>query len=81
MLIDGKFVNSTTGKTFETINPTTEQAITQIQEADERDVDIAVKAARKAFDHGTWRKADHIVRRNVLNKFADLLEKNMLELA
>ena len=81
LLIDGKFVNSVSGKTFETLNPSTEEPLAQIQEADQRDVDIAVKAARKAFDHGTWRRADHLVRRNVLLKIADNIEKNIVELA
>ena len=81
LLIDGKFVNSVSGKTFETLNPSTEEPLAQIQEADQRDVDIAVKAARKAFDHGTWRRADHLVRRNVLLKLADNIEKNIVELA
>lgn len=43
-----------TGKTFETIDPRTEEVITRIAEGDKEDIDIAVKAAREAFDHGSW---------------------------
>lgn len=42
------------GKTFETVDPRTEEVITEIAEATKEDVDIAVKAARKAFDSGSW---------------------------
>lgn len=74
-------MNSVSGKTFDTINPTTEETISAIQEADEKDVDLAVKAARKAFDHGPWRRSLPAERRNILNKFADLLDKHSDELA
>lgn len=56
LLIDGKFVNSSSGKTFDTFNPATEEKIISVQEADVADVDKAVKAARRAFDEGPWRK-------------------------
>ena len=49
MLIDGKFVDSVSGKTFETINPATGDTICRIAEADQADVDLAVKAARRAL--------------------------------
>ena len=81
MLIDGKFVNSVSGKTFDTINPATESKIASIQEADKADVDIAVKAARKAFDEGPWRKMSGFERGKLMYKFADLLEKHTDELA
>ena len=42
------------GKTFPTIDPRTGDLIAHIAEADKEDVDIAVKAARRAFDHGPW---------------------------
>ena len=43
-----------TGKTFETIDPRTEEAITRVAEGDNEDIDLAVKAAREAFDNGPW---------------------------
>lgn len=80
LLIDGKFVNSSSGKTFDTFNPATEEKITSVQEADKADVEKAVKAARKAFDHGPWRRMDACERGRLLNKLADLMEKNFDEL-
>jgi len=44
----------TKGKTFETVDPRTEEVIVEIAEASKEDVDIAVKAAREAFDIGPW---------------------------
>src|ERR1043166_8392550 len=53
MLIDGKWVNAVSGKTFPTYNPATGEVLAQVAEGDKQDVDIAVKAARKAFERGT----------------------------
>jgi aldehyde dehydrogenase (NAD+) len=80
LLIDGKFVNSVSGKTFDTFNPATEQKIISIQEADSADVDKAVAAARKAFDHGPWRRMSACDRGRLMYKLADLIEKNVDEL-
>lgn len=63
------------GKTFETINPATEEVICSVHEATEKDVDIAVAAARKAFE-GEWKKVTPEQRGKYLVKLADLIEKN-----
>jgi aldehyde dehydrogenase (NAD+) len=68
-------VKSVDGKTFDVINPTTEEVICQVQEASEKDVDIAVAAARKAFN-GPWRKETPNQRGRLLTKLADLFEQN-----
>lgn len=81
LLINGKFVNSVSGKTFDTFNPATEEKITSVQEADRADVDLAVKAARKAFDEGPWRRMDAAERGKIMYRFADLIEKNGDEIA
>jgi len=81
LLINGKFVNSISGKTFETINPATEKAICSIQQAGPEDAELAVKAARNAFETGPWRKMSGYERGRLMNKFADLLEKNRDEIA
>ena len=54
LLIGGEWVDSSSGKTFETINPATEEVLLAIAEADASDVDLAVRAARAAFDSGPW---------------------------
>lgn len=81
LLIDGKFVNSVSGKTFDTINPATEEKIVSIQEADKQDVDKAVLAARKAFDEGPWRRMNPSEKGHLMYKLADLMEKHIDELA
>jgi aldehyde dehydrogenase (NAD+) len=81
MLIDGKWVDSTSGRTFETINPATGQPIARVAEGEAPDIDRAVKAARRAFDEGPWRKMNARERGKLMNKLADLIEQNMDELA
>ncbi|KAK4481210.1 hypothetical protein RD792_012092 [Penstemon davidsonii] len=54
LFINGEFVESLSGKTFETIDPRTGEVIAKISEGDKEDIDLAVKAARQAFDHGPW---------------------------
>jgi len=81
MLIDGKWVDSISGKTFETINPSTGDVIARVAEGDKSDVDRAVKAARRAFEKGPWRKMSARERGKTMNRLADLMEKNIDELA
>ena len=81
LLIDGQWRDSLSGKTFETINPATEEVIAHIAEGDAADIDLAVKAARKAFDTGPWRTMDARDRGKLMYKLADLIEENVDELA
>src|SRR6266581_4623881 len=81
LLINNKWVDSASGKTFPTINPATGEVITRVAEADAADVDKAVSAARAAFDNGPWRKKLTASQRgNLLYKLADLIEKHADEL-
>src|SRR5213080_2450383 len=81
LFIGGKWVDSVSGKTFPTINPATGETICQVAEGDKADVDLAVKAARKAFESGPWPKMTAAERGRLMNKLADLIEKNIDELA
>jgi len=81
LLINNRWVNSESGKTFATINPATGDEICQVAEADSPDVDKAVKAARAAFDKGPWRKMFGSERSRLINRLADLIEKHADELA
>lgn len=81
MFIGGKWLDSMSGKTFPTINPATGEEICQIAEADKADVDLAVKAARNAFEQGPWRKMSASERGRLLNKLADLIDKHKEDLA
>src|SRR6202050_2287960 len=81
LLINNRWVNSESGKTFPTINPATGQEISQVAEADAADVEKAVRAARAAFDGGPWRKMSAAERGRILNRLADLIERHADELA
>src|SRR5262249_59258879 len=81
MLIGGKWVDSASGKTFPTINPATGEVICQVAEGDKADVDLAVKAARKAFESGPWPKMSAAERGCLLHRLADLVEENREDLA
>jgi aldehyde dehydrogenase (NAD+) len=81
LLIGGKWVAAKSGKTFETLNPATEEVLTLVAEGDKADVDEAVKAARKAFEEGSWSKIGPHQRARHLFKIADLIEEHADELA
>ncbi len=81
LLIGGEWCNAVSGKTFATFNPATEEKIADVAEGDKADIDRAVKAARKAFETGPWSKMDARDRGKLLNKLADLVEKNFNELS
>src|SRR5271154_1878767 len=81
LLINGKWVDAASGKTFATINPSTAEPIARVAEADAADVDKAVAAARAAFDKGAWRKMKPAQRGMLMNKLAELIEKHADELA
>ncbi|TVY35659.1 Aldehyde dehydrogenase [Lachnellula subtilissima] len=75
LFINNEFVKGVDGKTFETINPSTEEVICSVSEATEKDVDIAVAAARKAYET-VWRKETPENRGKMLVNLANLIEKN-----
>uniref|UniRef100_A0A0D9V2G4 Aldehyde dehydrogenase 1 n=1 Tax=Leersia perrieri TaxID=77586 RepID=A0A0D9V2G4_9ORYZ len=81
LFINGRFVDAVSGKTFETRDPRTGEVTARIAEGDKADVDLAVKAAREAFDHGPWPRMSGFQRGRILHKFADLVEQHTEELA
>ncbi|HIV82209.1 MAG TPA: aldehyde dehydrogenase family protein, partial [Candidatus Salinicoccus merdavium] len=81
LYINGEYIPSESGKTFEVKNPSTEEVIANVSEASEKDVDKAVKAAKDAFDNGEWTKMDADSRSQLIYKFAELLHENREELA
>jgi aldehyde dehydrogenase (NAD+) len=81
LLIGGKWLDSVSGKTFATVNPATGETICQVAEGDKADIDLAVKAARKAFEDGPWPKLSASERGLLLHKLADVIEANKEELA
>jgi aldehyde dehydrogenase (NAD+) len=81
LLIDNHWVDSQSGKTFATVNPSTGEEICHVAEADAADVDHAVLAARAAFESGPWRKMKASERGRLLYRLADLIESNIDQLA
>ncbi len=81
MLINGNWVNSISGKTFPTYNPATGEVLAQVAEGDREDIEQAVKAARRAFDQGPWRRMTASERGRLIWKLADLLEEHVEEFA
>lgn len=79
LLIDGKWVEALSGKTFGSFNPSTGEALDPVAEAGREDVDLAVAAARRAFD-GPWSKFKPAERQRIILKLADLIEANFDEL-
>lgn len=78
LFIDGKFVKPNSGKYFDTINPATEEKLSSLAEADEKDVDKAVKAARRAYDK-TWSKLPAKERGKYIYRIARLLQERARE--
>jgi phenylacetaldehyde dehydrogenase len=62
-------------------NPATEVIIANVPEADKADVDLAVAAARRAFDEGRWTKISRSERGRMMWRLADLIERDLEELA
>ncbi|HEY6903933.1 MAG TPA: aldehyde dehydrogenase family protein [Candidatus Acidoferrales bacterium] len=81
MLINGKWVDAASGKTFPTYNPATGDVLVKVAEGDREDINRAVDAAREAFDKGPWRKLSNSERGRMIWKLADLIEKHAEEFA
>jgi len=79
LLIDGRQVASLSGRTFNSLNPATERVIAAIAEGNEADVDLAVAAARRAFE-GPWRTMRAAERGHILLKWAELLKRHADEI-
>src|SRR5580698_4585069 len=80
LLINGKWVAAKSGKTFETINPSTEDVLISVAEGDKADVDEAVKTARKALEGGKWSQISPHQRAQYLFKIAQLIDEHTDEL-
>src|SRR5918994_1694818 len=81
MLVGGEWVEARSGKTFESINPYTGRAWATAPEADEEDVDQAVRAAREAFDEGPWGRMTGTERARLMRRLAELIAENAESLA
>jgi len=81
LFIGNKQIPAQSEETIEVTSPIDGKFLTTIANANENDVDIAVTTARKSFESGSWSKAAPQERKKILNKFAELIEKNTIELA
>jgi acyl-CoA reductase-like NAD-dependent aldehyde dehydrogenase len=81
LLIDGEWRDAVSGKTFETINPADETAITAVAEAGPEDVDVAVRAARKGFESGPWSKMPAAERGRILWRMGELIRERTAQIA
>jgi aldehyde dehydrogenase (NAD+) len=79
--IDGKSQGSISGKTIDVMNPATGELLTTVERGDAADVDLAVKAARNAFESGSWPKMNGSDRSKLLWRIGDLITKHLDELA
>src|SRR5579875_3807586 len=80
LFIDNQWVEAASGRTFEDVNPATEQVLAHIAEADATDVDRAVRAARRAFDEGPWRQMRAAERSALLRRVGELILQRKDEL-
>ncbi|HKU21884.1 MAG TPA: aldehyde dehydrogenase family protein [Terriglobales bacterium] len=81
MYINGEWVDSASGKTFPVYDPSTEEVIAYAPDANSKDVDRAVKAARDAFDNGPWRGTTAQERGRVLFRLAERVRREAAMLA
>jgi aldehyde dehydrogenase (NAD+) len=81
MYINGKFVDSSSRKWFDSYNPYTGKAWCQIAEGTAKDVDRAVQAAHSAFTGGPWSQLTHSQRGRMLYKVGDLIARDAQKLA
>ncbi len=80
-LVNGEWLSCQSGETFDTLDPATGEVIGKLQRSGAGDVEKAVRAARNAFDNGSWSQITPMERSRILWKIADLLEANIDELA
>jgi hypothetical protein len=79
LFINNEFVDSESKQTFDTINPATEEVLATVQRADSQDVDKAVNSAKAAFSK--WRDVSGPARRDLILKYANLMQENQQYLA
>lgn len=81
LLIGGEWRDALSGKTFGVIDPATGEEFIRVAEGDKEDIDLAVAAARKAFQNPEWRNMRPAMRERLMHRFADLIEANAEELS
>ena len=77
LLIDGEWVEAASGKTFETLDPATEESLGRVAHGAAEDIELAVSAARRCFDdeRSDWRRTTPSDRGKVIHRIGDLIEQ------
>jgi phenylacetaldehyde dehydrogenase len=81
LFINGEWVAAKSGKTFPVEDPATEETIAHAPAGDKADIDLAVEAARRAFETGPWSRISPAERSRLVWRLADLLEQHSDEFA
>lgn len=81
LYIDGKWVDSSSGKSYDVLNPATEDVVAGVAEGTVEDAKNAIDAAREAFDKGRWSKMIPSERSLIIFRIADIMERNLMHLA
>jgi gamma-glutamyl-gamma-aminobutyraldehyde dehydrogenase len=81
LVIDGKLVDAQSGATFANVGPRDGKTLAQVAEGDAADIDLAVKAARRAFEDGRWRNKHPREKKKIMFRLAELMERDLEELA
>ncbi len=81
LYIDGKFVDAQSGKTFPVFNPATGEILAEVAEGDVADINLAVAAARRAFESKAWSGLPPSQRARLIDKLADKLEERLEDFA
>jgi phenylacetaldehyde dehydrogenase len=81
LFIDGQPVDAKSGKTFDTLNPATGELLATVAEGDAADIDVAVRAARRAYDDGPWGSMSSSDRGRIIWRIGDLITEHLEEFA
>ena len=80
-VIDGELVDAQSGSTFDNVGPRDGCVLSQVAAGDAADIDLAVKAARRAFEDGRWRGKHPREKKKIMFRLAELMERDCEELA
>ncbi|MGU3538131.1 aldehyde dehydrogenase family protein [Methylobacterium sp. A54F] len=81
LLIDGKLVSAKAGGLIDVRDPATAQVVARVPEARAEDIDDAVRAARRAFDHGPWSRMTAADRGRLVHRLGEIIERHAEEFA
>jgi aldehyde dehydrogenase (NAD+) len=81
IFVGGAWRATASGATYQPVNPANEELLTAVGKGDERDIDLAVTAARKAFDEGPWPRMNPHERGRIVWRLGELIQQNLDEMA